>query len=255
MLFHLYPDLSVPIDYFAVMEFFSPLSFRLHPPFQQVLSEEEKEQLALHLARIRVLSADEEKLNENVVMAEKEYERRNVRREILKVGPVYSGFHFVSLLAQLASFRPRSSEMCIIFTNQRLATYEPPRWHLRTVIFSYPVVLSTTGFREAPARPREYYVLKQADPLLSEAYLSSRLDWLQEDDARYTDVAIGYMYQAIFFAVNPVSFSFCEEPSCALFNSHWQAEMLEAQGKKRLCSAHQEEWGRICQKEGARANG
>ncbi|MFN4183047.1 MAG: DUF6775 family putative metallopeptidase, partial [bacterium] len=131
----------------------------------------------------------------------------------------------------------------------------PPRWHLRTIILSYPVVLCTTGFREAPARAREYYLLRQADPLLSEAYLSSRDDWLAEDDARYTDVAIGYMFQAIFFAMAPASFSFCEHPSCSLYNSHWQAEMLEAQGKKRLCPVHQGMWERICEKECARANG
>lgn len=245
----------MPIDYTKIADFFSPLDFQLHSPFHQELSEKEKEQLAEFLAKIRILSANDERLNPEVLRGEVEYERRNLRREILKCGPVYSGYHFISGLAGLEVFRPRSSEMRIIFTNQRLATFEAGRWHLRTILFSYPVVLSTTGFREAPARSREYYLLKQADPILSEAYLSSRTDWLREDDDRYTDVAIGYMFQAIFFSVAPASFSFCEDSSCALFNSHWQREMLEAQGKKRLCPAHQEIWERICEMEGARANG
>ncbi len=207
-----------------------------------VLNEKEKEVLSIKLAKIRILSADREELNPNVFPVERDYEKRNLEREQMKFGPVYSGYHFAYALSESSAFAQTTTDIPIIFTNQRLATFESQRWHLRAIIFSFPILLSTTGFREAPARPREYYLLKHQDAVLAEQFLSSRSDWLREDDERFTSVAIGYLYQAMLFGIRPLAFSFCTSSRCALFNSHWQSEMLTAQGNEALCPTHQEIW-------------
>jgi hypothetical protein len=202
------------------------------------------------MAEIRVLGLHDQRLNPEPYPLEVDYERRNLQRGAdRKFGPVYSGFHFQALLRELL---PRAEYgfgfLHVVFTNQRLATWETQRWHLRTILLSVPVVISTVGLVEAPAREREYYLLSSVDAALAEKWLAERQDYLEYNDPRMTEVLKGYLWQALFFQRSlgeGREFAFCENERCALYNSHWQRELFTAQMGGRLCEVHQGEWEEV----------
>jgi hypothetical protein len=179
-------------------------------------------------------------LNPNPFQVEIDYESRNLQREDRKIGPVYSGFHFQALVREiLLKEGIKSIELLpIIFTNQRLATWGEDRWHLRTVLLGFPNIISTTGLVEAPARERDYYLLKNVDPSLGEKWLEENPNHLVIDDPRLTEVVKGYLWQVVFFSMRRGDFSFCGNPECSLYNSHWQREVLKAQTGGKLCEEH-----------------
>src|SRR3990167_2056798 len=51
----------------------------------------------------------------------------------------------------------------IVFTNQLIATWEEDdsRYHARSSVYGFPSIISTAGIVEAPAKPREFYLMKQ----------------------------------------------------------------------------------------------
>ncbi|MBI4415686.1 MAG: hypothetical protein HY557_01715, partial [Euryarchaeota archaeon] len=96
---------------------------------------------------------------------------------------------------------------------------------------------------EAPAKPRGFYAAKRglridsADvryEALKEQYAGRFVDY---DDPRLTQIAKGYVLQALFYQMTGESF--CEDPDCVLFNAHWQEELIHAQVESGLlCAAH-----------------
>jgi hypothetical protein len=133
----------------------------------------------------------------------------------------------------------------IVFTNQLLGTWGEGRYHLRAAVFGFPGLLSTTGLVEAPAKPREFYVLKQQYAAMGmpdavvelEQELGERV--LRHGDPRLTEVMKGYVMQALFYHVT--GDPFCEDRGCRLYNAHWQEEVIGAQlgGAYQLCPRHQ----------------
>jgi hypothetical protein len=220
------------------------LSISFIRDFWERLREESLPDVAMRLARIRVLNASSPLLNDDPLPMEWKYEEVNLRKkESRKAGPVYSGLHFVALCRSVLSGTGRSlSEILrtVIVTSQRLATHETDRWHLRTVLMGAPSVISVSGIVEAPARPREYYVLKQSDPILAGEFLKARTDWLSHDDPRLTPVLRGFILQAIQFILDPAGFAFCDVSECVLSNPHWQAHLVRTHAAERLslCPRH-----------------
>ncbi len=250
---YLYADPASSVDWqeligFLRREAMGAASISLRgDPFAD-LDEEALEGMGRRLAEIRVLAPNDRHLNPQPHPLEIDYERRNLlRKEDRKFGPIYSGFHFQELLRGLLPCRERGfSFLHIVFTNQRLATWEGDCWHLRTILLSFPVVISTTGLVEAPARQREYYVLSSVDQALAERWLAERKDFLDYNDTRLTEVLKGYLWQALFFQMalrQGHDFSFCADENCSLYNSHWQRELFTAQYGGRLCQAHRNELG------------
>lgn len=218
------------------------------------LDDSALDSVARRMAQIRVLdSSKEDALNPAPFSVEVRFERRWLTASPRKPGVVYSGFEYAAVLreAQTPEGPPiyasptagGGEENPVVITTQRLATWGGDGWHLRTILLTDPVVISIAGLVEATARDREYYLLKQADKALGDQWLEKcrgrRLDY---GDSRTADVLKGYLWQALFWSRNPAAFVFCENPDCALFNSHWQREMLAAQGNHSLCLAHQREW-------------
>ncbi|MEE9365582.1 MAG: DUF6775 family putative metallopeptidase, partial [Dehalococcoidales bacterium] len=111
-----------------------------------------------------------------------------------------------------------------------------------------PSVISTTGIIEAPAKPREYYLLKQqyerlgkAPDELKERYRGRFIDY---GDERLTEVAKGYAMQAVFYSL--VGEPFCEDKGCRLYNAHWQEDLIFAQLESgyEFCPRHAELLGK-----------
>jgi hypothetical protein len=260
----LYKDPSSRVDWNKLVQFLSEEGFSVSLQEDFFFSLGEKalnpesgsgKEIPQQIAKLRVMGImepPERGLNPNPFQVEIDYESRNLQRKDRKVGPVYSGFHFQALLREiiLEEGNKYLELLPILFTNQRLATWGEDRWHLRTVLLGFPSVISTTGLVEAPARERDYYLLKNVDPSLGEKWLEENPNHLVIDDPRLIEVVKGYLWQAVFYGFSlgrPESgrrhapkgdFSFCGNPECSLYNSHWQREVLKAQYGGNLCKEH-----------------
>jgi len=134
----------------------------------------------------------------------------------------------------------------IFFTNRLFATWDDSnqRYHLRTSVYSIPSVISTTGLVEAPAKPREYYLLKQQYEKLGRDITGLKDKFkgrcLDYGDSRLTEVAKGYVMQAVFYSLTGEPF--CQDKGCRLYNAHWQEELILAQLESgyEFCQRHTE---------------
>ncbi len=178
---------------------------------------------------------------------EVEYEKRRILGKTSAFGVIYDGFQLSRILVGLIPGEERRLEFTHVFlTNRLFATWDDGdrRYHLRASVYGTPSIISTTGLVEAPAKPREYYLLKQQYDRLGKD-LTSLNDkfkgrFIDYDDERLTEVVKGYAMQAVFYSMtgNP----FCEDKGCRLYNAHWQEEVIFAQLESgyELCQRHTE---------------
>lgn len=136
------------------------------------------------------------------------------------------------------------SHFHLVFEDNLVCTYDEidKRYHARPIICGSPSIISIPSIIEGPAKPKGYYFKQMLKDLLS---ISSKeienefaSTFISYDDPRLTQVATGYVIQAIFFFLtngNP----FCSEYPCRLFNSHWQEELIYTQViNPVLCEEH-----------------
>ena len=176
---------------------------------------------------------------------EVEYEKRRILAKTRAFGVIYDGFHLSRILVGLIPREERRLEVVNIFlTNRLFATWDDgdKRYHLRASVYSIPSIISTTGLVEAPAKPREYYLLKQQHDRLGKD-LTGLKDkfkgrFIDYDDERLTEVVKGYVMQAVFYSLT--GDPFCEDKCCRLYNAHWQEEVILAQLESRyeFCQRH-----------------
>jgi len=164
------------------------------------------------------------------------------------LGLFYDGIALMELALKLIKEEERDlNHLHIVFTNRLFGTWDETdaRYHARVSIYSFPCLISTTGIVEAPAKPKEFYVLRQyyltlGIPVpheeLKEKFRGRFIDF---DDERLTEVMKGYVMQAIFYHLT--FYPFCRDKGCRLYNSHWQEEVIKAQlGPKdsEFCELH-----------------
>lgn len=136
------------------------------------------------------------------------------------------------------------SHFHLVFEDNLVCTYDEidKRYHARPIICGSPSIISIPSIIEGPAKPKGYYFKQMLKDLLS---ISSKeienefaSTFISYDDPRLTQVATGYVIQAIFFFLtngNP----FCSQYPCRLFNSHWQEELIYTQViNPVLCEDH-----------------
>ena len=228
-------------------------SFLAHhlPPLPPESRERLLEKVALGFARAKVRNPARMERDFPPLPGEIDYEKRRLSSpQSPTFGLLYDGFQVMSLLLTLI---PRDegtlSHIHIAFTNQLLGTWDESdrRYHARVALYGFPNLLSTTGLVEAPARPREYYLLKQQYAALGmpdaavvglEGQFRGR--FIGYGDERLTEVMKGYVMQAIFYALT--GDPFCQDRNCRLFNAHWQEEVIQAQLESpyEFCPAHRE---------------
>lgn len=179
--------------------------------------------------------------------AEVEYEKRRIFGKTRSFGVLYDGLYLQKLFLEIIPPEERRWEFVhLIFTNRLFATWDErnKRYHLRTSVYSVPSVISTTGLVEAPAKPKEYYLLKQqyerVGKDLAELKEKFRGRFLDYGDERLTEVAKGYAIQAVFYSLTGEPF--CEDKGCRLYNAHWQEELIFAQLESgyEFCPRHTE---------------
>ncbi|MDP2718451.1 MAG: hypothetical protein Q8P44_01255 [Dehalococcoidia bacterium] len=179
-----------------------------------------------------------------------EFEKRRLSQPNKSTfGLLYDGFSLMNNLHLLIPDSENNKQhIHVVFTNQLIGTYDENdrRYHARVAVFGYPNILSSTGLVEAPAKPREYYLLKQryesikmADAVDIELKEQFRDNFIDFDDKRLTDVVKGYVAQAVFYHLTGEPF--CSDSNCRLFNAHWQSEVLAAQLNGRdFCAKHED---------------
>jgi hypothetical protein len=220
-------------------------------PFIRASSEDGVNVLARKLAETKVHDLTNPDARFEPLPGEIEFERKLLRDPSLRItGVLYDGFRLHLVLQGLLPKEEFSIEhVHVIFTNRLFGTFDEGdrRYHARVSIYGFPSIISTTGIVEAPAKPREFYLLKQQYaalagdvPLeaLKEKFKGRFIDY---DDERLTEVMKGYVMQAIFYHV--FGDPFCGKISCRLYNSHWQEEVIESQlgaREKEFCDHHQE---------------
>jgi hypothetical protein len=205
-------------------------------------------QLAWGFARARMRNPTQPKQPFEPLPGEVDYETRRLANPASRAwGILYEGFELMHILRGLVPEAERSwYHIHIVFINQLFGTWEDSdrRYHARVSLYGFPSILSTSGIVEAPAKPREYYLLKQqylalgmddATALL-ESHFQDRC--IGHNDTRLTEVMKGYVMQALayHFWGDP----FCSDKSCRLYNAHWQEEVISAQLKEGpdFCPAH-----------------
>ncbi len=137
-----------------------------------------------------------------------------------------------------------------VITGRLLGTYGSRRYHARVIISGFPSFVSTSGVVEGPARPREYYFLKaefiRSGKNLSELDEAFRGEFVDYEDERITKITGPYMLQPLLHHFSGKEF--CENGKCALFNSHWQKEVLDIQYSGFLCAECEREIRRIAKR-------
>lgn len=134
-----------------------------------------------------------------------------------------------------------------VVTGRLLGTYGSRRYHARVIISGVPSFISTSGVVEGPARPREYYFLKaefvRSGKDLAELDEIFRGKFVDYKDDKITRIASAYVLQPLLH--NFSGKEFCQDGGCALFNSHWQREVLDIQYSGVLCAECESEIKRI----------
>ena len=204
------------------------------------------EDLAHRLAATKVRSIGQPWAPFEPIFGEVQFERRLLEDPAKgAAGILYDGLRLMRLCRELLPPKERTLGTAhLIFTSRVIGTWEDDgRYHARVNVCGFPSFLSDTGIVEAPAKPKEYYLLKRrlTNPMgvvpfeeLKAPFAGQFVDY---DDPRLTEVMKGYVLQCLFHHLTGEAF--CEDRRCRLFNAHWQAEVLEAQiTSGKLCPKH-----------------
>jgi len=211
-------------------------------------TDAELDKLAQKVASCRVRNLMEPWTPIEPMYGEIAYEKRRLQGKSKAVGVLYDGFGLSAVFFQLIENVERSPNFChIVLTDQLFGTWDENdrRYHARVGVFAQPSILSTTGLVEAPAKPKDFYILKQHSQILGTNDLAVaklkeefRGQFIDYDDERLTEVMKGYAMQAVFYYLTGEPF--CPEPMCRLYNAHWQEEVIRAQlgDKSEFCAKH-----------------
>ena len=203
---------------------------------------------ARKIADIKIQTANQRiLLDQPPLYGEIEYEKRKILGKTRAFGVLYDGFHLLRIFYEIIPREARRPELVhIFFTNRLFATWDNSdrRYHIRTSLYGIPSIISTTGLIEAPAKPREYYLLKQQYEKLgrdlTELKEKFKGRFIDYEDKRLTEVAKGFAMQAIFYTLT--GDPFCQDKGCRLYNAHWQEELILAQLESgyEFCPRHAE---------------
>ncbi len=178
-----------------------------------------------------------------------DFERKFLSKPSLRMpGILYDGYKLQDIFLELLPEDELTLEhIHIIFTSRLFGTFDEAdgRYHACVGVYGFPSLISTSGIVEAPAKPKEYYTLKQRYMAVGDIVSLEKLNekfagrFIGYDDSRLTEVMKGYVMQAIFYHI--FGDPFCPERNCRLFNAHWQEEVIAAQlahREKEFCDRH-----------------
>ncbi len=212
------------------------------------LNSKFKDNYAKELAYCKVYEMYKSNIDYEPLPGEIRYEKTLIECPNKKfTGILYDGYKLDRVFQSLIAFGEIDiNYLHIVFTNRLFGTYDDKdgRFHARVILCGHPSLISTTGIVEAPAKPKEFYLLKQKYAMLGmemppevikEKFQGRYIDY---DDPRLTEIMKGYVMQSIFFYL--FNEPFCENENCRLYNAHWQEEVINAQLKNSdFCKKHE----------------
>lgn len=203
------------------------------------LNEKEYEKIA----NTRVLDLKKPFKKNKSSFKEISIESENIDMSREKEIPIYDGIEMKKVIEETKSISENTEDILhIIFTNKLTGTfdYDDYRYHARAWVGSNPIIISTTGIIEAPAKPKQYYMdlvtnfSNELEETIREKYKG---EFLEYNDPRLPKIIEGYLIQSImYYETGDV---FCNDVKCRLFNAHWQKDLLTSQIKNpSLCEQH-----------------
>lgn len=238
----LFPSMAV-----EVREPFIPFHLSLLPATE---GESAWERVAWGFALAKVRDPSQPWEPREPLWGEVNYERRRLADpESRAFGLLYDAPLMAELFRGLLPPAERSRRSIhLVFTHQLIGTWDEDdrRYHARVNLLSFPGIISTSGIVEAPAKPREFYLLKQQflalrmpDAMAVAVEQEFKGRFIDYEDERLTEVMKGYVMQAILYHLTGEPF--CPDKGCRLYNAHWQEEVIAAQlgGDYEFCPQHQ----------------
>jgi len=157
---------------------------------------------------------------------------------------LYDGIELNEIIKELIpKTENKQDTLHIIFTNKLTCTFDQNdfKYHARTWIGSNPIIISTTGIIEAPAKPKQYYIdimTNISKESIEEIKKKYKGEFLEYNDPRLLDIVEGLLLQVIFYY--ETGDVFCENNQCRLFNAHWQKDLFISQiENKKICEKHE----------------
>jgi len=210
------------------------------------VNSKKREEYAENFARCKVRNINSNRSDFKPLLGEIRFEKKLIENPEKKLtGILYEGILLDQIFLGLIPKKELDfTFLHIVFTNRLFGTFEENdgRYHARVIICGYPSIISTTGIVEAPAKPKDYYSLKQKysmvnievpTEILKEKFYGRFIDY---NDPNLTEVMKGYVMQAVFYHI--INEPFCENKDCRLYNAHWQEEVIHAQIDGSLCKKH-----------------
>jgi len=241
----LYDEPTVPEIQLERLEKFLREAFPVEIEIRESIFQRINENISEKIASCRILNLKKpfEKHHPSAedVQIEKENKDMSDREEMT----LYDGFELYNIITELISINENNRDtLHIIFTNKLTCTFDENdfRYHARALIGSNPVIISTTGIIEAPAKPKQYYLdlmINFSENRIEEIKKKYKGEFLEYHDSRISEITEGYLLQAIMYY--ETGEAFCEHKDCRLFNAHWQSDLFFSQlENKRFCKKHQE---------------
>ena len=142
--------------------------------FNQLPSEQtgaELDKLAHQIAACRVRNLMAPWTPIEPMYGEIAYEKRRLQGKSKAVGVLYDGFGLSAIFFRLIDNSEKNPNCChVVLTDQLFGTWDEDdrRYHARVGVFGQPSILSTTGLVEAPAKPKDFYIIKQQSQILGQ---------------------------------------------------------------------------------------
>jgi len=227
--------------------YFPTVDVRTKPSILTSPESMEMGRLASELASARVKDVSGPLQSFEPMYGEVDYELRSLRGKARVGGIVYDGRRLEDLLLHHMLRRQSLETASIVLTDRLVSTFSTDdlRHHLRTIVCGFPSIVSVPGIVEAPAKPREFYLMKQRLEMVGSGDLEMeklktlfRKRFIDYGDARTGHVLEGLVLQAVVFHLTLEPF--CSNPDCRFFNAHWQEDLIRTQVESpRLCAKHE----------------
>jgi len=241
----LYDEPTVPEIQLERLQKFLRETFLVEIELRENIFQYSNESMSEKIAGCRIFNLkkpfEEHDPSAEDIQIEKENKDMSDREEMT----LYDGFEFHNAIMGLIPINENNIDtLHIIFTNKLTCTYDENdfRYHARALIGSNPVIISTAGMIEAPAKPKQYYLdlmTNFSENKIKEIKKKYKGEFLEYHDLRISEITEGYLLQAIMYY--ETGEAFCEHKDCRLFNAHWQRDLFFSQlENKRFCKKHQE---------------
>jgi hypothetical protein len=216
------------------------------------LSKTAIKNLALKFSQSRVKDINNPLVKHRPLPLEIENEEIYLKTGRANKSLVYDAIKLLSLFENLLA-KEKLNYPQIVLTDRLFGTFSADRrFHLRSIICGYPTLISISGIIEAPARPKEFYQIKNRliglglwEQSCEEVKANFKNRFIDYHDKRITEVLKGFISQALFFYLTGEPF--CVNRACCLFNSHWQEDLIYSQVKKgKFCPKHRAMLRKLC---------